>query len=86
MSEVPGDTMSSDNVDAADFSEATEDGGGIFCVRSPETHRGWNNIRYKTGLSAKNVGSKKLSMNLAMVPPGGVAYAHIHVDFEVMLG
>ena len=24
-------------------------------------------------------------MNVATVPPGGVAYAHIHVDFEVML-
>ena len=37
------------------------------------------------GLSAKNVGSRKLSMNVATIPPGGVAYAHIHVDFEVML-
>src|SRR5437899_2641593 len=45
----------------------------------------WNNIRYKPGLSAKNVGSRKLSMNVATIPPGGVAYAHIHVDFEVML-
>jgi uncharacterized RmlC-like cupin family protein len=24
-------------------------------------------------------------MNVAMIPPGGVAFAHIHVDFEVML-
>ena len=37
---------------------------------------------HKSGLSAKNVGAKKLSMNVATVPPGGVAYAHIHVDFE----
>src|SRR3989475_5950177 len=36
-------------------------------------------------MSAKNVGAKKLSMNVATIPPGGVAYAHIHVDFEVML-
>jgi uncharacterized RmlC-like cupin family protein len=62
-----------------------EDGGGILCVRAPATHRGWNGIRYKTGMSAKNVGSRKLSMNVATVPPGGVAYAHVHVDFEVML-
>ena len=41
--------------------------------------------RYKTGLSAKSVGSKHLSMNVASVPPGAVAYAHVHVDFEVML-
>ncbi len=68
-----------------DLKAATEDGDGILCVRNPETHRGWNGIRYKTGISAKNVGSKKLSMNVATVPPGAVAYAHIHVDFEVML-
>ena len=24
-------------------------------------------------------------MNVASIPPGGVAYAHIHVDFDVML-
>ena len=36
-------------------------------------------------MAAKNVGSKKLSMNVATIPPGGVAFAHIHVDFEVML-
>ena len=58
---------------------------GISIIRASETHRSWNNIRYKTGLSAKNVGSSKLSMNMATIPPGGVAYAHIHVDFEVML-
>lgn len=62
-----------------------EDGDGILCIRNPETHRGWNGIRYKTGLSGKNVGSKKLSMNVATVPPGAVAFAHTHVDFEVML-
>lgn len=62
------------------------DGGqGIFTVRQSGTHRSWNNIRYKTGLSAKNVPAKALSMNVARIPPGGVAYAHIHVDFEVML-
>ncbi len=68
-----------------DLTHTAEDGDGILCVRHPETHRGWNGIRYKTGMSAKNVGSEKLSMNVAMVPPGAVAFAHIHVDFEVML-
>ena len=62
-----------------------EGGDGIFVIRGGGGARTWNNIRYKTGLSAKNVGAKKLSMNLATIPPGGVAYAHIHVDFEVML-
>lgn len=70
---------------ATDLTQTAEDGDGILCVRDPETHRGWNGIRYKTGMSAKNVGSEKLSMNVAIVPPGAVAFAHIHVDFEVML-
>ena len=33
----------------------------------------------------QNVPARKLSMNVATIPPGGVAYAHIHVDFDVML-
>jgi uncharacterized RmlC-like cupin family protein len=68
-----------------DVTDTAEDGDGIFCVRNPETHRGWNGIRYKTGMAAKNVGAQELSMNVATVPPGAVAFAHIHVDFEVML-
>ncbi|MDH3284365.1 MAG: cupin domain-containing protein, partial [Acidobacteriota bacterium] len=39
----------------------------------------------KVGMSAKNVGARQLSMNVATIPPGGVAKAHIHVGFEVML-
>jgi uncharacterized RmlC-like cupin family protein len=68
-----------------DLTKYVEGGGGIRVIRGSGDCRGWNNIRYKVGLSAKNVGSKKLSMNVATIPPGGVAYAHIHVDFELML-
>jgi uncharacterized RmlC-like cupin family protein len=59
--------------------------GGIATIRGGGDRRDWNGIQYKTGMSAKNVGAKQLSMNLATIPPGGVARAHIHVDFEVML-
>jgi uncharacterized RmlC-like cupin family protein len=65
--------------------ETVEGGDGIFVIRGSGNCREWNNIRYKKGLSGKNVGAKKLSMNVATIPPGGVAYAHIHVDFDVML-
>ena len=58
---------------------------GIFTVRGSGDVRGWNGIRYKAGLSEKNVNAKQLSMNVATIPPGGVAAAHIHVGFEVML-
>jgi uncharacterized RmlC-like cupin family protein len=68
-----------------DLKKYVEAGDGIHVIRGSENCRGWNNIRYKVGLSAKNVGSRKLSMNVATIPPGGVAFAHIHVDFELML-
>jgi uncharacterized RmlC-like cupin family protein len=71
--------------DHEELKARTENADGILCIRNPDTHRGWNGIQYKTGMSAKNVGASKLSMNVATVPPGAVAYAHIHVDFEVML-
>ena len=62
-----------------------EGGDGILTIRGGGQPRGWNGIRYRAGLSGKNVAAKKLSMNVATIPPGGVAFAHIHVDFEVML-
>ena len=68
-----------------DLTKYIEGGEGISVIRSSGTFRQWNNIRYKAGLSAKNTNARKLSMNVATIPPGGVAYAHIHVDFEVML-
>jgi uncharacterized RmlC-like cupin family protein len=58
---------------------------GISVIRGGGNVRGWNGIRYKAGLSGKNVKASQLSMNVATIPPGGVAAAHIHVGFEVML-
>ncbi len=71
--------------ESEDLRQYVEGGDGISVIRGSTNCRSWNNIQYKTGLSANNVGSKHLSMNVATIPPGGVAYAHIHVDFEVML-
>jgi uncharacterized RmlC-like cupin family protein len=72
--------------DAARDEPGTVEGdGGIRVIRGSGTHRAWNGIRYKTGMSAGNVGAKQLSMNVATIPPGGVAHAHVHVGFEVML-
>lgn len=58
---------------------------GISVIRGGGSKRAWNGIHYKAGLSAKNVNAKELSINIATIPPGGVAGAHIHVEFEVML-
>ncbi len=72
-------------ITTGDLKSRVEGGDGILVIRGSPTCRDWNGIHYKIGLSAKNVGAKKLSMNVATIPPGGVAYAHIHVGFEVML-
>jgi uncharacterized RmlC-like cupin family protein len=58
---------------------------GIFVIRGGGNTRHWNGIHYRAGLSARNTAARELSMNVATIPPGGVAAAHIHVDFEVML-
>src|SRR6266480_2755903 len=64
---------------------AVEDHDGILTIRGGGAQRNWNGIHYKQGMSAKNVGAKNLSANIATIPPGGVAYAHVHVDFEVII-
>ena len=68
-----------------DLTAYVEGKDGIHVVRAHANMRDWNGIHYRAGLSAKNVPARRLSMNVATIPPGGVAFAHIHVDFEVML-
>lgn len=68
-----------------DLKSVVEQHEGIATIRGGGNVRGWNGIHYKTGMSAKNVGAQEVSINVATIPPGGVAGAHIHVDFEVML-
>jgi uncharacterized RmlC-like cupin family protein len=46
---------------------------GIAVLRGGGAARGWNGIQYRTGLSGRNVGATQLSMNVATIPPGGVA-------------
>ena len=70
---------------AEEFQSKVEKLDGITVIRGGGDTRHWNGIHYKEGLSAKNVGSKELSINIATIPPGGVAKAHIHDGFEVML-
>jgi len=42
-------------------------------------------LRGGTALSSSNVDAKGLSMKLAVIPPGAVIPAHLHVDFETMI-
>jgi uncharacterized RmlC-like cupin family protein len=71
--------------DPNDLTRPVEGGDGISVIRGGGGRREWNGIQYRTGMSGKNVGATALSMNLATIPPGGVARAHIHVGFDVML-
>jgi uncharacterized RmlC-like cupin family protein len=64
---------------------AVEDLDGITVLRGGGQARGWNGIKYQQGLSGKNTDAQNLSINVATVPPGAIAYAHIHDGFEVML-
>ncbi len=73
------------NIDNDIEPDAVEDHDGILTIRGGGKRRDWNGIYYKQGMSAKNVGTTKLSANIATIPPGGVAYAHIHVGFELIL-
>lgn len=68
-----------------DLTQFVEHHDGISVIRGGQTVRSWNGIQYQAGLSGKNTNAKQLSMNIATVPPGAVAFSHVHVDFEVML-
>ena len=60
--------------DPSELKKFVESHPGIHVIRGGgASNRAWNGIRYKTGLSGKNVGSQGLSMNLASVPPGAIA-------------
>src|SRR5205807_1295667 len=84
VADQPLNELMNDDKDNIQLS-AVEDHHGILTIRGGGARRDWNGIHYKQGMSAKNVGTTKLSANIATIPPSGVAYAHIHVDFEVIL-
>ncbi len=62
-----------------------EGNDGIVTIRKHDNCRDWNGIHYRAGLSARNTNATELSMNVATIPPGGVARAHIHDGFDLML-
>ncbi len=74
--------MAQDTDQRSEFIEITD---GISTIRPGIDRESWNGLSYQVGISEKTVGAKEFSMNVATVPPGGIAAAHIHVDFEVGL-
>ena len=80
------DELVKEDLSPEQLQQFAEELNGITIVRgSKDQLRGWNGIKYRAGLSSKNSKARELSMNVATIPPGGVAYAHIHDGFEVML-
>ena len=73
------------NPDTTSNQPIVEGENGIFVIRDHENCRDWNGIHYRAGMSSKNVTATQLSMNVATIPPKGVAAAHIHVGFDLML-
>ncbi len=65
--------------------DEVEDHDGIVTIRAHGNCRDWNGIQYRKGMCGANVGSTQLSMNVATIPPKGVAKAHIHDGFDLML-
>ncbi len=42
-------------------------------------------LRGGAALSSSNVDARGMSMKLAVIPPGGIIPAHLHIDFETMI-
>ncbi len=54
----------------------------VVTVRSPVEIKSVQRLPYYVGISEETAGSKVLSMNLVIIPPGGQAEAHFHDGFE----
>ncbi|MBI4289007.1 MAG: cupin domain-containing protein [Chloroflexi bacterium] len=57
-------------------------GDGVSLVRATEESMSKQGLPYYVGISAENVGAKRISLNLIIIPPGGHAEAHFHRDHE----
>jgi uncharacterized RmlC-like cupin family protein len=55
---------------------------GVVTIKSPVEILSVQKLPYFIGISADTAGSKVLSMNLVIIPPGGQAEAHYHDGFE----
>ena len=59
--------------------------GRVVTVRPEESIATKQNLPYYVGISRETAGSKKLSMNMVVIPPGGSPKAHYHKDFETAI-
>jgi uncharacterized RmlC-like cupin family protein len=57
----------------------------IVTVRSPAKAKSKQRLPYYVGISGATAGSRHLSLNLLVVPPGGAAEPHIHQGYETAI-
>ncbi len=58
---------------------------GVRVVHGGEVADSSRRLQYGRGVSAESVGAKGICMHLGIVPPGGVAEAHLHEHHESAL-
>ena len=56
--------------------------GKCVLIRAGQDSEGMTGVRYAAGVSAGSAGASGLCMELATLPPGGRARAHLHRDHE----
>ncbi|MCG6970170.1 MAG: cupin domain-containing protein [Gammaproteobacteria bacterium] len=54
----------------------------IVTVKTPQEITTRQKLPYFVGISRQTAGAKSISMNLVVIPPGGIAEAHYHKNFE----
>ena len=54
----------------------------IVVIKTPEAFQSKQKLPYFHGISAESAGSKVLSMNMVVIPPGAQAEAHYHDGYE----
>lgn len=54
-------------------------------VQPGREFEGKQGLTYAVGISAETVGSKHVHLQLATIPPGGRAKAHLHADHETAI-
>jgi uncharacterized RmlC-like cupin family protein len=58
---------------------------GISIVRPDATIPTRQQLPYFVGISATTTGATGISMNLAIIPPGGTAEPHSHANYETAI-
>ena len=57
----------------------------IITVRPDSETKTRQNLPYFVGISSGTAGSKGISLNLVVIPPGGTAEPHYHQDYETAI-